>query len=216
MEKEKILSELTAKLGKTSLSERSIATYVDNIHPTITDDAQVTDSFYETHVNILKSISGNMDKEIADKVNDFKKNYKPQSTEGGEGGNGGGAVGENDKRITELTEKVTTLQKQLEEGAKAQKQADILKAVQAKMQEQGATDNGVLAYTFKGEVVDVEKDVDTLVGEYLKVYDSNYTMLRGEGAKPRGGNSSTGEQSAKALDNFFSQKMAQGKFPKTN
>lgn len=215
MEKEKILSELTAKVGKTSLSERSIATYVDNIYPSITDDAQVTDAFYETHVNILKSISGNMDRDIANQVNDFKKNYKPQEGAGGEGGKGE-EEGKTDERITELNNKLSLLQEKLDKSEKAQKQTDLLKSVQEKMKEQGATDAGVLAYTFKGEVIDSEKDVDTLVGEYLKSYDSNYTMLRGEGAKPRGGEGGSGEQSAKALDNFFSQKMAQGKFPKTN
>jgi hypothetical protein len=34
--------------------------------------------YFETHSNVLKSISGNFNKDVADKVDEFKKNYKPE------------------------------------------------------------------------------------------------------------------------------------------
>lgn len=71
MEKEKILSTMTEKLGKTSLSGRSIETYVNNNLPA--DGTEPDAAYFEKHVNVLKSFSGQYDHDFAAAVEDYKK-----------------------------------------------------------------------------------------------------------------------------------------------
>lgn len=76
MEKEQILSTLTSKLGKTSLSSRSIETYVNNNLPS--EGTEPDDAFFEKHVQILKSIEGQFSHDVATAIENFKKTYKPE------------------------------------------------------------------------------------------------------------------------------------------
>ena len=67
---------MTERLGTTGLSERTISEYVDNILPTITSDEQVNDGFYGMHTKILKSLEGNLNHDVASKVNAFKSEWE--------------------------------------------------------------------------------------------------------------------------------------------
>ena len=74
---------MTERLGTTGLSERTISEYVDNILPTITSDEMVNDGFWNIHTKILKSLEGNLNHDVANRVNAFKSeweknNPKPQ------------------------------------------------------------------------------------------------------------------------------------------
>lgn len=76
MEKEQILTTLKEKLGTTSLSDRTLADYVNLNLPA--EGTEPDDAFFSRHVGVLKSLGGNFDHDVAEKVSDFKKNYKPQ------------------------------------------------------------------------------------------------------------------------------------------
>lgn len=78
MEKEQILSTLTAKLGKTSFSSRSLDAYVSANLPA--EGTEPDDAYFETHVNVLKSFGGQYSHDLATAIEDFKKNYKPTTT----------------------------------------------------------------------------------------------------------------------------------------
>lgn len=103
MEKEQILSTLTEKLGKTSISSRSLDTYISANLPA--DGTEPDDAYFEKHVNVLKSFGGQYSHDLASAIEDFKKNYKPN--EGG--GNGG------DDRIAALEKQMADLVKQNKE-----------------------------------------------------------------------------------------------------
>lgn len=75
METEKIISTIKEQTGTTSLSDRTIANYVNNNLPA--DGTEPDAAYFTKHVNILKSINGNFDHDVATKVDEFKKNYKP-------------------------------------------------------------------------------------------------------------------------------------------
>ncbi|MEF9922964.1 MAG: hypothetical protein RR854_00120 [Muribaculaceae bacterium] len=75
--KEKILSELKLRVGKTSLSEKTISDYIAGILPFITDEAQLTDQFYTTQVAAIKSMDGNFSHDVAAQVDEAKKNLVP-------------------------------------------------------------------------------------------------------------------------------------------
>lgn len=215
MEKEQLLSALKSKLGTTSLSERTLSEYVANILPTITSDEQVNDTFYTTHASILKSIEGQFNKDVADRVkaakSEWEKTYQnpkpnpnPTPTEPKDGQN---------SILEEMQAAIASMKKQLEDAEKAKHSENLLASVKSAMKAKGATDDAVMLYTFKGESIDTTKSVDELTESYLKTYDANYKTLRGEGASPRNGDGNPNPKEDDFLKNFFAQKAAEGKFP---
>lgn len=216
MEKEKLLSELKSKLGTTSLSERTLGDYVANILPTITSDEQVNDTFYAAHVGILKSLEGQFNKDVADRVkiaqSEWEKNHpKPQPpnpnptpTE---------PKDEPNKELAEMKSMIEAMKQKLEDADKANLTRNLLENVKSAMKAKGATDDAVMLYTFKGESIDTTKSVEELTESYLKTYDANYKTLRGDGASPRNGDGNHKPQDDSFMKNFFAQKAAEGKFP---
>lgn len=215
MEKEQLLSELKTKLGTTSLSERTLSEYVGNVLPTITSDEQVNDTFYATHVGILKSIEGQLNKDVADRVktakSEWEKNHptptpnpNPNPTD---------PKNEPNKELEEMKSMIAAMQQKLEAADKAKLSSDMMASVKSAMKAKGATDEAVMLYTFKGENIDTTKSVEELTESYLKTYDANYRTLRGDGASPRNGDGNFKPQDDSFMKNFFAQKAAEGKFP---
>ena len=60
MTKEELLEKLIAKVGKTSLSERTLSAYAENTLKLVGDDSQVDDAFLEAHASILKTMEGQL------------------------------------------------------------------------------------------------------------------------------------------------------------
>lgn len=216
MEKEQLLSELKNKLGKTCLSERTLSEYVANILPTITSDEQVNDTFYAAHIGILKSLDGQLNKDVADRVkvaqsewekthlNPPNPNPNPEPTD---------PKNEPSKEFEEIKAALAAMQKKLDEADKAKLASNLLEGVKSAMKAKGATDEAVMLYTFKGENIDTTKSVDELTESYLRNYDANYRTLRGDGASPRNGDGSPNPKEDKFLDDYFARKAAEGKFP---
>lgn len=215
MEKEQLLSELKNKLGTTSLSERTLSEYVGNILPTITSDEQVNDTFYAAHVGILKSLAGQLNKDVADRVKtaqgEWEKNRQvpnpnpnPNPTD---------PKNEPNKELEEMKQMLEAMKQRMEEADKAALSRNLLESVKSAMKSKGATDEAVMLYTFKGESIDTTKSVDELTESYLKTYDANYKTLRGDGASPRNGDGNPNPKEDKFLDDYFARKTAEGKFP---
>lgn len=217
MEKEQLLSELKSKLGTTSLSERTLGDYVANILPTVTSDEQVNDTFYAVHVGILKSLEGQYNKDVADRVkaaqSEWEKNHpnpqpnpNPTPTD---------PKNEPSNEYAEIKAALAAMQKKLDEADKAKLANEMLNSVKSAMKAKGATDEAVMLYTFKGESIDTTKSVDELTESYLKTYDANYKTLRGDGASPRNGDGNPNPKEDKFLDDYFARKAAEGKFPES-
>lgn len=215
MEKEQLLSELKSKLGTTCLSERTLGDYVANILPTITSDEQVNDTFYAAHVGILKSIEGQLNKDVADRVktakSEWEKNHptptpnpNPNPTD---------PKNEPNKELEEMKTMIAAMQQKLEAADKAKLSSDMMASVKSAMKAKGATDEAVMLYTFKGENIDTTKSVEELTESYLKTYDANYRTLRGDGASPRNGDGNPNPKEDKFLDDYFARKASEGKFP---
>lgn len=215
MEKEQLLSELKNKLGTTSLSERTLGDYVVNILPTITSDEQVNDTFYAAHVGILKSLEGQFNKDVADRVkiarSEWEKtrpapqpNPNPNPTE---------PKDEPNKELADMKAMIEAMQRKLDDAEKASSAKNLLESVKSAMKAKGATDEAVMLYTFKGESIDITRSVDELTESYLKTYDANYRTLRGDGASPRNGEGNPNPKEDKFLDDYFARKAAEGKFP---
>lgn len=215
MEKEQLLSELKSKLGTTSLSERTLGDYVANILPTVASYEQVNDTFYAAHVGILKSLEGQFNKDVADRVkiaqSEWEKNHpKPQPNPNP---NPTDPKNEPNKELEEMKAMIAAMQQKLDDADKATLAKNLLENVKSAMKAKGATDDAVMLYTFKGESIDTTKSVDELTESYLKTYDANYKTLRGDGASPRNGDRNPNPKEDKFLDDYFARKAAEGKFP---
>ena len=215
MEKEQLLSGIKSKLGTTGLSERTLSEYVANILPTITSDEQVNDTFYATHIAILKSLEGQLNKDVADRVkmaqSEWEKNR--QTPNPNPNPNPTDPKNEPNKELEDMKAMIVAMQQKLEAADKAKLSSDLLASVQSAMKVKGATDEAVLMFTFKGENIDTTKSVDELTESYLKTYDANYKTLRGDGASPRNGDGNPNPKEDKFLDDYFARKANEGKFP---
>lgn len=215
MEKEQLLSALKAKLGTTGLSERTLSEYVANILPTITSDEQVNDTFYAAHVGILKSLDGQLNKDVADRVrtaqSEWEKNHpNPQPNPNP---NPTDPKNEPNKDNEELKAMIAKLTERLDNQDKRNAEKNLLDGVKSAMKAKGATDEAVMLYTFKGVSIDTTKSVDELTESFLKDYDANYKTLRGDGASPRNGDGNPNPKEDKFLDDYFARKASEGKFP---
>lgn len=215
MEKEQLLSGIKSKLGTTGLSERTLSEYVANILPTITSDEQVNDTFYAAHIAILKSLEGQLNKDVADRVkmaqSEWEKNR--QTPNPNPNPNPTDPKNEPNKELEDMKAMIVAMQQKLEAADKAKLSSDLLASVQSAMKVKGATDEAVLMFTFKGENIDTTKSVDELTESYLKTYDANYKTLRGDGASPRNGDGNPNPKEDKFLDDYFARKANEGKFP---
>lgn len=214
MEKEQLLSELKNKLGTTCLSERTLSEYVANILATVTSDEQVNDTFYAVHVGILKSLDGQLNKDVADRVKsaqgEWEKNRlnptkpNPNPTE---------PKNEPNKELEEMKAMLVAMQQKLDAQDKAKAESSLMESVKKAMKAKGATDEAVMLYTFKGESIDITKSVDELTESYLKNYDANYLTLRGDGALPRSGDGQQKSKEDNFIDDYFAKKTIEGRFP---
>ena len=211
MTKEELLKKLIAKVGKTSLSERTLSAYAENTLKLVGDDSQVDDAFLEAHASILKTMEGQLSHEISSGIEKWKEGNN-QKKEGGE---------DDTNEILELMNQIrkdnAALKARLDEADKKQGQKDYKAKLMSEMRSKGAENEYILKQTIGQKEFDTAKSVEDAVEESLKAYDANYKSCFGDGATPRGnsGNGTDGNDTgSKALDAFFDRKAAEGKFPK--
>jgi hypothetical protein len=81
--REKIFSALKAAIlvnGKTSVSDKTLNTYLDSISAQITDESQIAEAI-KPHVSILKEIQANINAVAAESVNVTKTEYEKRIKE---------------------------------------------------------------------------------------------------------------------------------------
>lgn len=205
MTKEKLLQKICEKLGKTSLSERTLSTYAENLSKIVGDDSQIDDNFLSTHVNILKSIEGQINHDITDGIENWKAKQpsnKPNDDILG--------------ILAEIKEDNKKLKERLDSEENKKAQEDFRNSVKNAMRNKGAKNDYILKQIVSQKDFDLEKSVDDVVEDMLKEYDDSFKSCFGNGASPREpeGNGSKGEEAVKkALDSFFEKKANEGKFP---
>lgn len=211
MTKEELLEKLIAKVGKTSLSERTLSAYAENTLKLVGDDSQVDDAFLEAHASILKTMEGQLSHEISSGIEKWKEGNNLKK-EGGK---------DDTNEILELMKQIrednAALKARLDEADKKQGQKDYKARLMSEMRSKGAENEYILKQTLGQKEFDTAKSVEDAVEESLKAYDANYKSCFGDGATPRGnsGNGTDGNDTgSKALDAFFDRKAAEGKFPK--
>lgn len=171
MEQEKILSTLSEKLGETSFSPQTLQKYVE-LNP-IAEGSEPDEAYWNKAVNFLKGMQGQYNHDVATRVEDFKKNYKPQPTPPTPP-----TPPVPPKNDDELEKKLKELEARLDAEDSKKVQADLLKKVTAAMKAKQANDDYVLSKTLQGVTFDTKKTVDELVTEFLPKYDAEYKACR--------------------------------------
>lgn len=81
MEAEKIISTLKEQVGTTDFSDRTIGVYVEN-NP-LAEGVEPDEEYFKKGVTFLKSLQGQYNADFSSKLNakveEFKKNYKPET-----------------------------------------------------------------------------------------------------------------------------------------
>ncbi len=200
MEKEKILSTLTEKLGKTSFSQKTIETYV-RLNP-LAEGAEPDEAYWNKAVEFIQGMQGQFNADMASQVEDFKKNYKPAPNN-----EPLKPEPQPNKEVEELRKQFNELTKQLADKESQQTQEQLMAKVKAAMVEKGADDEYVLKQTLRGVTLDTKKSVAVLAEELLKDYDSELTACRGKGAAPRNGDSGGGSKGKNSADDYWARKQ---------
>lgn len=214
MEKEQILSEITTRIGKTSLSQRTLTDYVNRNLPS--EGTEPDDAFWEKHVGFLKSLDGNFSHDVSTQVEEFKKNYKPNQQQANETPQEG-----KDNEVLELLKGIKNENKELRERLdrqdQAKSQSELREKVIAGMKAKGVNDEYVLNTTLtKYGELDSKKSVDELVESILPVYDKEYSACRGNGAVPRTGQQQQQNTKNETLKRFKERHQKAGDLPAVN
>ncbi len=201
MEKEQILStineRLTAEGIKTEPFQRTFGDYLNENLPA--EGTEPDDAYFAKHVRVLKSLAGQYNHDFAAQVEDFKKNYKPETKQDPPQPN---------KEVEDLKKQLADLTKRLDEKESKLTQEQLMSQVKAEMKKQGATDEYVLKQTLRGVTFDAKKSVADLAKEMLSAYDSELTACRGKGAAPRnGGDGGGGSKGKNAAESYFARKQ---------
>nr|DAN25961.1 MAG TPA: hypothetical protein [Caudoviricetes sp.]DAN49062.1 MAG TPA: hypothetical protein [Caudoviricetes sp.] len=211
MEKEQILSEITTRLGKTSLSQRTLTDYVNRNLPT--EGTEPDDAFWEKHVGFLKSLDGNFNHDVSTQVEEFKKSYKPDQ----QSANGTPQEGK-DNEVLEFLKDIKNGYKELRERFDKQDQAKMQSELREKvvvgMKAKGISDEYVLNTTLaKHGELDSKKSVDELVESLLPAYDKEFSACRGNGAVPRTGQQQQQNTKNETLKRFKERHQKSGDLP---
>lgn len=216
MEREKLISELRTRLGKTALSERTINEYATSILPSISSDEQVNDTFWTMHTSILKTFEGNMNHEIAASVIKAKEDWMKQNpTPKDPPKVDPPTPNPNDERFEKLIQEIESLKKQNEEAARKTAGEALRNAVLGEAENLRVSNRNLWNDVVKSvELTDGMSHEDVL-NKAKEAYESKQQLYFGNSAVPysAGGGDNT-KAAQEELDAFFARKASEGKFPK--
>ena len=185
---EKIYQKLLEKLGKTSLSERTVKTYAGQLAKTVTKDEELTDDVIDSAVEMLKALGGQYDHDLADAI---KKNTPPKpeppkpEPPKPEPPKPDDPNKDYEKRIAALEEKNRKQEERYEREIKAIQLKNISESVKKQLQSSGCTNSLVLELAFAKSNIDTEKSVDDNAKTVRELYDSLFKENLESGMIPR-------------------------------
>lgn len=183
---EKIYQKLLEKLGKTSLSERTVKTYAGQLAKTVTKDEELTDEVIASAVEMLKALGGQYDHDLAEAIKknppktDPPKTDPPKTDPPQEE-----PFKEYEKRIAELEKKSREQEERYAREIKAVKLKNISDAVKKQLQSSGCNNSLVLELAFAKSSIDTEKSVDDNAKSVRDLYDSLFKENLESGMIPK-------------------------------
>lgn len=207
MEKEQLLSEMTGRLGTTGLSERMVSEYVDNILPTITSDEQVNDAFWDMHTRILKSVEGNLNHDVANRVNTFKAEWEKNNPKKQEPPKQEPAKEPQMELYEALVKKIESLEKQNAESNLKATVSEIKGKVLSKADELKVSNRNLWNDAVSAVVYSEGMTESDMLVKAKEIYESKQKAYFGDGAVPYSTGSSSNQKKAEEdLDAYFAKK----------
>lgn len=203
MDKEKIFSELKTRIGETSLSDRTLMTWVEKNLPA--EGVEPDDAYWERGVSLLQSLGGQYSHDVAAFV--AKHGGKQDPDPDPDNGDGGKGDGDALKMLSDLAKRYDELKARMDADAADRDKAKLLGLVKGEMERRGCDNAYVLGHVLNGADLDGKKPLEELVEEQLARYDSEYAMAFGSGVQPRGSMGGGGGKSA--ADAYFAKKWKQ-------
>jgi hypothetical protein len=179
MEQEQILSNLKGGLGQTSLSDRTITDFASVLE--VPEDEAAHADFFAKQIRVLKTLEGQLSHEVATKVDDFKKNYKPEDAKKEEPKK---KEDEIPSWAKEFMEKAKANEQKELEAQKAAQREQVISEAYEQAKNSGADAEPVLKIV--KQLIKVE-DGDTALSvksKIVELYNKTYKELYGEGAAP--------------------------------
>lgn len=214
MEKEKLLSELKTRVGTTALSDRTIDEYATSILPTVTSDEMVNDAFWTAHTAILKSFEGNLNHEVANRVNVFKSEWEknhPQTPPPPQDP-------PKDDKYETLLKEIEGLKKANEESQKKSAIESLRTQALSKGNELNISNANLWKDCVNAARIGDDATFESVLSQVKGDYEARLKSYFGDGAMPYGGSQSpqrVSKESANAKREAFKEKMrSQGKLPK--
>jgi len=184
---EKIYQKLLEKLGKTSLSERTVKTYAGQLAKTVTKDEELTDEIIDNAVEMLKALGGQYDHDLAEAIKKTPPKPEPPKPEPPkpEPPKPDGPFKDYEKRIAELERLSKQQEERYEREIKAVKLKNITDAVKKQLQTSGCNNSLVLELAFAKSAIDTEKSVEDNAKTVRGLYDSIFQENLESGMIPR-------------------------------
>lgn len=215
MELEALKSKFNEELGSTKLqlSDRTLDGILQDALAEIgEDDTRVTPEFIQRKISLAKTLGGQINHEVSERINDWKKqNPQPRNQQEKE---------ENDdepawfKAYRERSEaKIAALEQERAADKKKLEKNSILNQVKETLAEKfksaGIEENGyILKQTLRDiEIPEEGANVDSLVKDVEKAYYRNMKEAGFETDTPRAGGRG-GQRGKNAADDFWAQKKA--------
>lgn len=188
MEKEKLSTELRGMVGENSLSERTWNDYLENsVMPFLPDGEDKMNDFLTKHANALKSINGQLNNEVAAKVNEFKKNYKPLSVSSEQlSVNNPDKPGQNadDEKLNNIEARLQKFEDEQAVKQATEAKQKLLDEAKKRMKEQGASHETVLELILPQLEITGNTTAEDLAKAGKARYDKAYSDLYGDSYVP--------------------------------
>ena len=210
MDKEKIFSELKAKVGETNLSDRTIMSVVEGY---ASDEGfEPDDAWWTRQVALLHSLQGQYNHDLAEGLKQAKPVPAPPVPKGKDvnvpAPKGDVMSDELREMLEQIRQENKALRDRIDEADAAHKTREVLQDVRHAMTEQGCDRDYVLSNVLRNAKIDVTKNVEDIVAELLPVYDKEVTEAFGSGVPPRNGGGGGGSAKT-AADAYFERKWKQ-------
>ena len=183
---EKIYQKLLEKLGKTSLSERTVKAYAGQLAKTVTKDEELTDDVVNSAVEMLKTLGGQYDHDLAEALRKNPPKPEPPKPEPPKPEPPKDEPFKDyEKRIAELEKKSREQEERYAREIKAVKLKNISDSVKKQLQSSGCNNSLVLELAFAKSSIDTEKSVDDNAKTVRDLYDSIFKENLESGMIPR-------------------------------
>ena len=191
MEQEQILSNLRDGLGQTSLSERTISDFASVLE--VPEDETLHSDFFSKQVKILKTVEGQLSHDVATKVEDFKKNFKPTEQQKQEPKKNEDEIPD---YVKELREELASIKNKELEKQKSVQSEQLINSAYEDAKKSGAENEAVLKIVKRFVSVEDGDTPISLKNKIVAQYNETYKELYGEGAAPSSSSGGSGNKKA--------------------